>query len=174
MTGYREISPYELEMSNAFRAIGREWMLICARDGERVNAMTASWGFFGELWSRPSAVCFIRPQRYTHELTENAEYMTLCLFGEGSRRELGYFGRASGRNGNKAEACGLSYEDIEHNGCRLSYVSGASVALVCRRVYRDRLDPEKFDDGSVIGRCYPERDFHTVYVCEVETAFVRE
>ena len=49
MNDYKEIHPYELELS-ACRAIGKDWMLICARSGSTVNAMTASWGFLGEIF----------------------------------------------------------------------------------------------------------------------------
>ena len=48
MNDYKEIHPYELELP-ACRAIGKDWMLICARSGSTVNAMTASWGFLGEI-----------------------------------------------------------------------------------------------------------------------------
>ena len=50
---YREISPYELDI-HASRAIGKEWMLIGAEHGGIVNAMTASWGFIGELIHLPA------------------------------------------------------------------------------------------------------------------------
>ena len=58
MNDYKEIHPYELELP-ACRAIGKDWMLICARSGSTVNAMTASWGFLGEIWSVPAV-------SYTH------------------------------------------------------------------------------------------------------------
>ena len=56
---FLEISPHELECSNAFNMIGKEWFLICAADAERecgANAMTASWGYLGNMWNKPSAV----------------------------------------------------------------------------------------------------------------------
>ena len=97
---FKEIKPTELESMNAFRAVGKEWFLITAEaDGVR-NAMTASWGFLGNLWNRDAAVCFVRPQRFTHTLTEKADRVSLCFFGDDYRQELGkIFGRKSGRYG---------------------------------------------------------------------------
>ena len=97
---FLEISPHALECSNAFNMIGKEWFLICAADAERecgANAMTASWGYLGNMWNKPSAVCFIRPQRYTYGLAERAERVSLCFFGEGEREMLSYFGTKSGK-----------------------------------------------------------------------------
>ena len=86
---FKEIDPTELQNMNAFRAVGKEWFLITAEaDGVR-NAMTASWGFLGNLWNKNAAVCFVRPQRFTHNLTEKADRVSLCFFGDGYRAELG-------------------------------------------------------------------------------------
>ena len=38
--------------SNAFEKIGKQWMLITAADGEKVNDMTASWGGLGVIWGK--------------------------------------------------------------------------------------------------------------------------
>lgn len=75
---YKEISPYELDVK-VCRAIGKEWMLIGAEHGGITNAMTASWGFLGELWNKPAAVCFIRPQRYTFPLVDRADCYSLSF-----------------------------------------------------------------------------------------------
>lgn len=62
MTGYHEITHEELE--NVFHLLGKDWALITADDGERVNAMTVSRGGMGILWNRPVAFLFVRPQRH--------------------------------------------------------------------------------------------------------------
>ena len=130
---FREISPYDLEASNAFRAVGKEWLLICAEAGGVTNAMTASWGFLGNLWNRPAAVVFIRPQRYTYGLTEQSERFSLCFFGGGYRRELGYFGTASGRDGDKSAAAGMHYVKLGD----VPALAESTVVLACRKMYID-------------------------------------
>ena len=62
---------------NIFDTIGKEWMLVCAGNKEKFNMMTASWGCLGWLWNKPVAVVFIRPERFTHGIIEENEFMTL-------------------------------------------------------------------------------------------------
>ena len=50
----------------------------------------------------------------------------------------------------------------------------ASLVLVCRKLYADDIRPEKFLDPEIDDRCYPEHDYHTMYVAEVEHALVAE
>ena len=45
----REIRPEELP-DNVFDLIGNQWLLAAASDGEKSNAMTASWGALGVMW----------------------------------------------------------------------------------------------------------------------------
>lgn len=166
-SGFREISPEEL--GNAFKMIGKEWMLICATDEKwGVSGMTASWGCFGVLWNKPVCVCFIRPQRHTCSLVEESEYVTLNFFGDGHRRELGYFGRASGRDTDKAADM-----EMETAGGERPYFTDAKTVLFCRKLYADDLKKDKFIDKEMLSH-YPLDDFHRVYVCEIECAAMRE
>ena len=168
---FKEIDPCELESLNAFRAVGKEWFLITAEHGGVRNAMTASWGFLGNLWNKNAAVCFVRPQRFTHTLTENADRVSLCFFGDGYRPELGrIFGRLSGRDLDKAAEAGFHYTCLDG----VPAFEEASLVLVCRKMYTDLIKEENFLDHDVDAKCYPAKDYHTVYVCEVEKAYVKE
>ena len=166
---FKKIDPTELENMNAFRAVGKEWFLITAEaDGVR-NAMTASWGFLGNLWNKNAAICFVRPQRFTHTLTEKADRVSLCFFGDGYRAELGkIFGRMSGRDLDKAEAAGFHYTYLDG----VPAFEEAGLVLVCRKMYTDKIKHENFIDHEADEKCYPAKDYHTVYVCEVEAAYL--
>ena len=61
---FREITPYELE-GNLFKMIAKDWALITAEADGKANAMTISWGGFGQLWNELVAFTLVRPQRYT-------------------------------------------------------------------------------------------------------------
>ena len=167
---FKKIDPTELESMNAFRAVGKEWFLITAEaDGIR-NAMTASWGFLGNLWNKNAAVCFVRPQRFTHTLTEKTDRVSLCFFGDGYRAELGkIFGRMSGKDLDKAEAAGFHYTYLDG----VPAFEEAGLVLVCRKMYTDKIKHENFIDHEADEKCYPAKDYHTVYVCEVERAYVK-
>ena len=54
---------------NPFEMIGKQWLLVSAGDKERCNTMTASWGGVGVIWNKNVVTVYIRPQRYTHELS---------------------------------------------------------------------------------------------------------
>ena len=160
---WKSISPYELE--NACKLIGKDWMLVCAGD----NAMTASWGGMGILWNKPVSFVFIRPQRYTYQMTEANDRLTLAFFDESYRDALRYFGTKSGRDGDKFAATGLTRAYTE-NGTL--YPAEARLVLTCRKLYTDMLRKEAFLDPALLGN-YPANDFHRMYVCEIEEAWIK-
>ena len=65
----KQIKPEELTR-NPFQMIGKDWLLITTKKGDKVNTMTASWGGIGWLWNKPVAFVFIRPERFTHGFIE--------------------------------------------------------------------------------------------------------
>lgn len=166
---FREISPEEL-VGNPFSMIGKEWMLLTARreDGG-FNCMTASWGGLGILWNKPVMYCFIRPQRYTHEFSEAGERMSAAFFSEDYRRALALCGRVSGRDTDKITDAGLhpylDGEDILYREAR--------VVLCGRKIYRGRIEPDGFF-GDAGPSQYPKKDYHTVYVYEIERVLVTD
>ena len=163
---WREISPYDME--NSLKLIGKDWMLITARDGDKVNAMTASWGCMGILWSKPVAVCFIRPQRHTFALTENEERFSLCFMSEEYRAALGLCGKLSGRDTDKLKEAGLSSEC--YDGVPL--VSEARMAVICKKLYADFLKEDCFISKELLSN-YAAGDFHRMYVVEIEKVLVK-
>ena len=168
---FKEIDPCELNSMNAFRAVGKEWFLITAEADGVKNAMTASWGFLGNLWNKNAAVCFVRPQRFTHTLTESCDRLSLCFFGDAYRDELRrIFGRMSGKDLDKAAEAGFHYTDFDG----VPAFEEASLVLVCRKMYSDKIKPECFIDKDIDAKCYPDKDHHTVYICEVEKAYIKE
>ena len=160
---WKSISPYELE--NACKLIGKDWMLVCAGD----NAMTASWGGMGILWNKPVSFVFIRPQRYTYQMTEANDRLTLAFFDESYRDALRYFGTKSGRDGDKFAATGLTRAYTESGTL---YPAEARLVLTCRKLYTDMLRKEAFLDPALLGN-YLADDFHRMYVCEIEEVWIK-
>ena len=166
MKELKMILPEELE--NAFRLIGKDWMLITAKGEGSVNAMTASWGGMGVLWNKPVAFCFIRPQRFTHTLTEQSERFSLCFLPEQYRPALRLCGTQSGRDGDKLTAAGLSHAELDG----VPYIKEARLVLICRKLYTDMLKKDAFLDTSLLAN-YKEDDFHRMYVVEIEQAYIK-
>ena len=168
---FRSSAPTDLP-DNFFSRIGEDWMLITAENplGE-ANTMTASWGCAGILWNKPVAVCFIRPQRYTYGIVEDADTLSLSFFPAGAHRDaLRYCGTQSGRDGDKFAATGLTLTHAE-NGT--PYVSEANLVLVCRKLYADDLKKGCFIDPAML-KHYPADDFHRFYICEITRVLVRD
>ena len=165
----KEIPVSEL-MLNPMTKISDEWMLITAGCEERgYNTMTASLGHLGSLWGKHTSCIYIRPQRYTKEFADREELYTLSFF-PGYMKELGYLGTKSGRDEDKVANVGFT--PVFGDG--YTYFKEANLVLVCRKLYRAPILEECFVDKTVVDKCYPERDFHDVYVGEIVKVLVAE
>ena len=151
--------------------IGADWMLLCSSNGEEHNAMTVSWGCIGELWHKPVAICFIRPQRHTYGLVEASDCLALAHLPEGYREALSFCGSHSGRDGNKFEQAGLTCALTEEG---IPYPEEADSVLICKKLYADDLREGSFLDDAVIQRNYPAKDYHRFYVCEILRVLVKK
>ena len=168
MTEFLEVKAESIN-ENTFKLIGSDWMLIAAEKDQKVNAMTASWGGLGVIWEKNVAYVVIRPQRFTKEFVDHADTFSLTFFDEGFKKQLGYMGAVSGRDEDKIAKSGLT---VAHSG-DTPYFSEAKLVLICRRLFAQGLKPEGFVDQDMIGKFYPDGDFHVLYVAEIEKALVR-
>ena len=166
---FKEIAPEDFNES-VFKVIGKDWLLLASTVNGKTNAMTASWGGMGIMWGKPVAFVFIRPQRYTKEFVDNGEGMAISVFDDSYRKMLSYFGTVSGRDEDKIAKAGLT--KIEDNG--QAYFDEARVAMVCRKLYAQDMQPECFFDKESEAKWYPNKDYHTMYVMEIEKLLVRE
>lgn len=154
---------------NVFKLIGSDWMLITAakRDGS-VNTMTASWGGLGVLWNKNVCFVFIRPQRYTYEFVEEADEFTLSFYPENMRDALTICGRTSGRDCDKISKAGLVPVKLDDT----VFFDGAKLVLKVKKLYKTKLREDEFIDTSIVSTSYPQKDYHFVYVCEIERAVI--
>lgn len=170
----KEIAIEELKI-NPVTLISDGWMLIAAGNEERgYNAMTASWGHIGSIWGHghglPTAVIYIRPQRYTKEFIDREPYYTLSFFSSDYKKQLTYLGTHSGRSENKLAKAGMTPEF----GGDYVYFAEASLVLICRKLYRAPLLESGFVDSAVIEANYPQKDFHDMYIGEIVRTLVRD
>lgn len=159
-----KIDPFSLK-DNVIDLIGNQWMLIAAGDETRYNMMTASWGTIGFLWGKPVACIVVRPQRYTLEFIEKESCFTLSFFDEKYRTALKLCGTKSGREVNKAELAGITpFEPTQ--GCVA--FKEARMIIKCRKLYADQIRENSFIDKSILKTWYPSKDFHKIFVGEIE------
>lgn len=156
-----------LGREDAFSLIGNEWMLVTAGTADKCNTMTASWGCFGYLWNKPVAFIFIRPERYTHAFIEQQERLTLSFYAPEYRKALQYCGTTSGRDADKAQACGLTPVQLPTGAITFAE---ARLTVDGRKIFQTEMTEANFLDKSILTRWYGEREggLHTVYVVEIE------
>ena len=170
----KQVAFSELKI-NPFDLIGKRWMLVTAGNEEAgYNTMTASWGHLGSIWGHgggmPTAVVYVRPQRYTKEFVDREPVFTLSFFDEDRRNALGYLGSHSGRDGDKVAHVGLT--PVFADGT--TYFAEAKLVLVCRKLYQAPLLEENFISREVVEEYYPERDFHDLYIAAIEKVLISE
>ena len=163
-----QIDPKSIS-DNPVELIGDDWGLLAAGEVGDCNAMTVSWGAMGVMWSKPAVTVYVRQSRYTKEYMDKGELFTLSFFDEDCRDALALCGRVSGRDCDKIAEAGLTPVD-------LGGVAGfeqARLTLVCRKQFAQVLEPESFVDREVIDRCYPDSDWHTMYIGRIEAVYAR-
>lgn len=169
---WKEIKPEALTW-NPFERIGKGWLLVAAGDENASNFMTVSWGALGLWWGKDAATIYIRRSRFTKEFIDKAETFTISALGEAYKKEMGYAGSHSGREGNKWQATGLTPLSA---GDTVG-VAEADVILVCRKLLAQDLPAETFFDESAEKRWYSgadEGNFHTMYIGAIEKVLVKE
>ena len=158
-----KITPQELN-KNPFDLIGKQWAMITTKSADgRVNTMTASWGGVGVLWNKPVTYIFLRPQRYTRELMDASETFSACFLPDSYRKELQYCGSHTGREVDKLAICGFEAVTLDNT----PVLAQAEIAITCRKLFRQKFDPESFVDPSIDAANYPNKDYHFFYVGEI-------
>jgi flavin reductase (DIM6/NTAB) family NADH-FMN oxidoreductase RutF len=165
---FKEIRPEQVA-DNAFKLIGKDWMLVTAATKELFNTMTAAWGGLGILWEKQICFSAIRPTRYTYEFMEKSDIYTLSFLEEQFRDILTYCGTKSGRDVNKVAETGLT-PAFSHGSV---YFAEARLVLVCRKIYYQDIQPDHFLDSQIAG-FYPLKDYHRLYVGEITACLEKE
>lgn len=166
MKNFKELTIDEF-LCNPFTKIGKEWMLVTAGDLNKINTMTASWGSFGVMWGKNVVFTFIRPQRYTKELIDMNSTYSLSFFDSAYQKTLSYLGTVSGRNEDKINQSNLTPCFLEETPA----FEEASLVLTCKKLYQQNLDPSCFIQSTLDEKWYSEKDYHTMYVSEIEKIY---
>lgn len=154
---------------NPFSKIGKDWMLVTAKNKDgKVNTMTASWGGLGVLWKKNVVFIFIRPQRYTKEFIDSSNEFSLCFFDSGYKKTLSYLGSVSGKDENKIEKSYLTLSNIEN----IPVFEEAETIICCHNLFKQDFLPTSFLDKSLEDTFYKNKDYHTMYVAEINNIFV--
>lgn len=162
---FKKINIQDLNM-NAFQAIGNDWMLITAGDQQKINTMTASWGGVGVLWGEYVVQAYIRPQRYTKQFVDQQKCFSLSFF-DGHKKELSLLGTVSGRDQDKIHD--VDFHPVFIDG--VPTFEEAKLVFIVEKIYQDTFKPENFIDDSFNQKCYPEKDYHDIYIAKIKGVY---
>jgi len=144
-----------------------KWMLLTGGDMDNgeCNPMTISWGLLGVIWFKPVVMIAVRPQRHTLQFIEKYDTFTLCALPEEQKDILTFCGTKSGAQFNKVQECGLT--PIESKKIEAPGLDEAELIIECRKLYHDNIKAKNFLDKKIIKKCYPDRDYHEMFIAEV-------
>lgn len=169
MTDFKEIKPNELK-DNVFKILGEDWALLSAKNKQgKVNSMTVAWGGFGVMWHKPVVFAVVRPQRHTKKFIDESEFFSFTFFEQEHKEKLKYLGSVSGKDEDKMEKVEL---DIIND--KAPYFEQARLAVICKKLYEQDFKEECFIDKKLISDVYPTKDYHTMYVAEIDKILIKE
>ncbi|MDD5727326.1 MAG: flavin reductase family protein [Victivallales bacterium] len=143
------------------------WLLLVGGSTETgaCNPMTISWGFFGVMWFKPVVMVAVRPQRHTLKLIEKYDSFTLCALPETKKEVLNFCGSRSGAECDKIRECGLT--PVPGVKVDAPGLDEAELIIECRKLYCDNIKGKNFLNKKIIDDCYPERDYHQLFIAEI-------
>lgn len=156
----------QLEL-NPFEVIGSDNFLLTAGDNSIFNTMTAGWGGFGYLWSRPVVFVFVRESRYTKEFMERFDGFSISFFSKDYKNILGFCGTHTGRDTNKVEECNITPVSVDGT---IAFEE-ANLVLSCKKISKVFLDKSTILDPDCLTH-YPQGDYHYMYVGEIEGVYI--
>ncbi len=150
--------------TDIFSQFDKKWALLTAGRPGDFNTMTISWGGMGTLWGKPVVTSYVRTSRYTHEFADREDYFTVSFFPEEYKKTLAVLGSKSGRDIDKINASGLTPVAA---GESVTFEE-AEVTLLCKKLFKQRLDPANIVDQGVKDSHFYDNDAeHDMYIGEV-------
>jgi len=110
------------------------------------------------------------PKRYTLPILEAAGGYSLCFMGQKYATEVMYCGRNSGKDGDKIAHCGFT---VAHKD-GIPYFEEAELVVLCKKSFGTWMTEDNFLDKEVLSACYPEKDFHKLFIGEILEVLTKE
>ena len=151
---------------------GGVFLVVLDRSG-KANPMTIGWGEVGIVWSRPVFTVLVRRSRYTYDCLLTADSFTVNVPPTGQlQEELLLCGTKSGRDLNKAAACGLTL--VAAREVSSSIIEECALHYECLILARKQLEAGDFASTEVLEQYYDTDDYHMIVMGEILTVYVDE
>lgn len=155
---------------NPFTKLDKDWALLTAGDKDKLNTMTVSWGGLGVLWGKNTITVYVRPQRYTLGFLQLKDKFSLSFYPKEMKKVLAYCGDVSGRDEDKITGSGLTPYFVDDTVT----FEEAEMTFICRKLAESVMDPASFIDSTIDGANYPDKDYHHIFVGEIERVLVKK
>lgn len=163
----REIEVSELSKVIDVFKIKEAPAIAMATDGKETNGLTIGWASYGVLWSKKCATVYVHKVRYSKHIFDNAEYYSINYLPDEYKKQLGYFGRVSGKDEDKIKGSGLTLvEDLA------PYFAENKVTVICRVMGKSDFDINFVDKG--VKEWYDEEGVHSQYYGEIVKVLIND
>ncbi|MDO4535605.1 MAG: flavin reductase [Clostridium perfringens] len=152
-------------LDKAMKYLHQQGAFLTARNEEKINTMTISWGSVGFMWKKHVFMILVRPQRYTNNFIKNSKKFTVSIpFGEGLKKALGICGSKSGRDINKEKEANISF--ISGYDKEFAVVDKCNMYYECNVIYSNKLKIEELPE-NIRKNFYGSEEPHILYFGEI-------
>ena len=129
---------------------------------EKSNIITVAWT--GILNTDPAMVYIsVRPSRCSYEMIKNQGEFVINLTTKDLAKATDWCGCRSGKDYDKFKETGLTPEFSDGT----VYIKEAKHVLILKTLAVTEMTPDSFLDKDIDSDCYPNKDYHIVYIAEI-------
>lgn len=149
---------------------------------DKFNTMIIGWGHIGRIWNTDTFAVYVRENRFTKAMLDEAQEFTISIPLEKISPEiLQICGLESGRDINKVEKANLTL--VAGDKIKTQAIKECPMTIECKVLYSQQQDLSKLPK-EIVEKMYPQdvdgtfpranRDAHTMYVGEIVSAYILE
>ena len=150
--------------------------ILSVGDKNKYNSMTIQWGSLGVAFRRPVFTVYVKPDRYTYEFMEEAEYFTVSIINRKLFNKFEIYGTKSGKDINKEEVAGTHIKFLDNGGITFDE---AEEVFVCKLFVKSYI--KDIEDYPSIIELYKSKPNvyktlrpHSIYMGEIIGHYVRK
>lgn len=157
-------------------------VLVTTKSGEKINAMSISWGTIGIEWGKPIFTIFLRETRFTcKQLEESPEFTINIPYKKRNQEIIKICGTTSGQNIDKIKKAGLTL--IAADKISAPGIKECPLTLECRIIHKqeqiEKSMPKHIKEDLCpqalnISNFDANKDYHTAYYGEILASYIIE
>ena len=177
---HKEIDVFEY-MNTILREL-KKGILLTTKNGDRVNAMTISWGQIGIEWNKLIFTTYVREGRFTKDMLSTGEFtINIPLDRKNVAKAIAYCGIKSGREFDKTKDVNFSL--VDGRKVDVPAIKELPLTLECKVVYKQIQDKNEIED-DICNEFYPQdvpsdhfganKDYHIMFYGEIVDSYILE